>query len=292
MRNFSYPPKERGNAESPSEGRRHRTCIPMHVLIRFNAACAYKELMIGFAPPFLIRDKTPQKVPRASPLNLRVSGSPQPINFLGLPQPINTYFKRLPKTVILRSAMDKAKKLAQAKRKDILDLMAAKFLRHFLDVLGELRGKDLSYVQYTEQDRYRLLILLAWSRRYRVPVDYVVKTLIHFWDKKIGHPRGRRKLATIIGVRIATLTGVVSQSVLEEQILIEFPTLENESEWKSRARIRMLPPDGPETEVADTIEEFMSSYRSRVERKRKLLLENKRPGSVYTRRPYRNNPWK
>ena len=187
--------------------------------------------------------------------------------------------------------MEKSDKSIQAIRRRSLDLAAAKFLGRFLTILSELRGKDVSYAQYSEQDRYRLLVLLAWSRRYQVPIEYVVETLIRFWDRKITH-RSRKKVATIIGVRITTLVGAVSQSVLEERIMAEYPKLENESEWKSRARNRMLPPDGPETETAPTIEEFMDSYRSRVERKRNLLMENKRPGSSFTRRPYRNNPWR
>jgi len=135
-------------------------------------------------------------------------------------------------------------------------------------------------------------VLAVWCKRYKVTLDYTLRTLLKYWDQKIVRVRGGKRVGTVIGVRIATLVGSVSQSVLETAILEEFPTLENEAAWRSNAQMRMLPPDGLEAESAEDAQTFIADYAERVRRKRHLLLTRKQPGTQYTRRPYRNNPWR
>lgn len=160
----------------------------------------------------------------------------------------------------------------------------------FLECLGKIRGYSMPPIKFRNQDRYRLLTLKAWSWHYKIPLLEVIQVLISYWDTRTKgwYRRGVRKT---IGVRVPTLTGTVSSTVLEEYVARTYPNGENVSAWKEERRRELLYLDDIPEPLPSHPDLLVKEYRSQVERARDKREKSKKEGSRYIRRVYRDNPW-
>lgn len=133
-------------------------------------------------------------------------------------------------------------------------------------------------------DQIRLLTLKVWMVRHKVRLDFIVRILVTYWQKKFEHKIKKQKYG--IGVGIATLTGRVSEQILISVIGKEFPHEENVIEWRST--MQMLRLRRPVVKV--TGEDFAERYEHSI-RTRQAQLDTALGSGKYKRRMYRDNPW-
>jgi hypothetical protein len=164
-----------------------------------------------------------------------------------------------------------------------LQALAASFFHTFNQELESITGH--SYIQQNIgiQDLYRTLIFRYWMERYSVSLEFIIKTVIGFWllkkphDGKIG-----------LGLGLATLTGEVSEQILQKNIQIHYPNNENVQEKKHRKRNSMLIEVIHDTAVPSDLENFVSEYRKSIQKSMGVRLTQE---ACHRVRHYRGNPF-
>jgi len=141
-------------------------------------------------------------------------------------------------------------------------------------------------------DRIRLNIFLVWSDRHKVPLSYVIQTLMRFWRSR---PFMRRKRKGLLGVTVASLTSQKTEIILAQQIEKDFPGQEHIAQWRQRERLRLLGLDAPRGRAKSLIDvnapdESCIMFSNRVERRR-TKLDNAAGSESRKRRRWRGNPW-
>lgn len=152
----------------------------------------------------------------------------------------------------------------------------------FHSALEELRGEK-TFLSLTHEDRLRLLTLKVWMLRYKVPLTWILETLLQHYSKFIR----RRRTGSTLGVRVATLVSQSSKQVLEEEILKQFPCGENISRWKTAQQRQQLHQNGI-CRMQDPMT-FASDYGHWLEQARR---DHERATDKFSVRPYRDNPWR
>jgi len=139
----------------------------------------------------------------------------------------------------------------------------------------------------TVGDQLRLLNWKCWIEKYHVSLSFVVETLVPYWTKKIME-RTRRPYKTGYGwgVKISTLTGPVSEDILKNRIIREFPDGENDTDWKNKQRLSRTQKQIKKLKGED----YVSSYM-RAMTVRQRITESGLTSGRFTRRHYRGNPW-
>jgi hypothetical protein len=168
----------------------------------------------------------------------------------------------------------------QQARFRMLHIDAQAYAAKFSQVLEALRGSSVPY-QWAPGDCVRLLTLRTWTLRYKVTLDYVVRTLVKYWDKRVRKP----KSSSSLGVRVATLVSEHSRQILEESVLRDFPNHENEQAWKCRKRSRIL---SASCYLSDAPACYAFAYRNYIEERRTEIHRVTRQLSA---RAFRDNPF-
>lgn len=146
------------------------------------------------------------------------------------------------------------------------------------------------------RERLRLGIWQVWATRHKVPVSYVIQTLLHYWREKTRRPG---KKTSALGVTFATLTSAKSEPILASAIERDFPGRENESQWQMQARLRLLGLDELRGHgrglvemlfSKDSLDESCNIYQNRIERRQKRL-DKAAAAHWRRRRTWRGNPW-
>jgi hypothetical protein len=149
----------------------------------------------------------------------------------------------------------------------------------------------------SELDQARLTKLLVWSERYGVPVAYILETLLdHYYSNLPKLSRDRARKSKGLGVRVATLTGDVSLSILRSAIIRDFPEGSCLAAHKEREKERIADlmdesiPKKPKR-VLDypSLEAFTDAYVRKIEVRRKGV---QRIETKMKKLAWRNNPWR
>lgn len=138
------------------------------------------------------------------------------------------------------------------------------------------------------EDQYRLLTLRMWMIKYRVTLEFILSVLVPFWAGKFQSRKRTNDKA--LGVRIATLSGSVSEKILQTAIKNTYPNGENEISWRAEAQEEYMKVSGTLGSVDNHPENFIEEYVRRclkVRHQNRKLIESGR----FTRRSYRGNPW-
>lgn len=195
------------------------------------------------------------------------------------------------------------KKLKRLGRKELrnLDSLATEFMGKVAKDLGKIRKQEVR-LYITMQDRYRLLKLKVWADKYKVPLIFILSTLIPLWESFIQR-RSRQVKREGLNVRVATLTGKKSEQFLQEAIRKEFPDGANKRLWIAKHRERILATKVlslqdkellSRSQKVSGLEEFttprkyIAYYRRRV---RYLNSVREKVIQQMEERPYRSNPF-
>ena len=93
----------------------------------------------------------------------------------------------------------------------------------YADILTYLEEHGRKMYGMSQTDKYRLLRLRTWMERYSVSLDFILDTLLPYYQKRFrtaNHKKG-------LGVKITTLTGKKSEQMLADAVLEAFPNGEN-----------------------------------------------------------------
>ena len=94
-----------------------------------------------------------------------------------------------------------------------------------------------------ETDRERLLMFLVWEQRYRVSVEWMVETLVRFFEKAILSDGRKKKKGTIgFPVLVKTMVSRASEELIQQAIMAEFPNGEHLDLWRQYEQDRILAP--------------------------------------------------
>jgi hypothetical protein len=181
-----------------------------------------------------------------------------------------------------------------------LDQISNSFQNTVQDTLSVIRNTR-SFLYLKQPDRYRLLILKSWIDRYNVSLRYILETVLPFWESFV-QKRSPRLKGRGLNVRVSTLTGKKSESILQEQIKKDFPNGANYVISNNQERERIISRshyldsrhrdldnrvDNRRTKIG-SLERLVRHYRytTRKESKYRMKLSDK-----FQERPYRTNPF-
>ena len=172
-----------------------------------------------------------------------------------------------------------------------------------LDVWLFEHKKRGAYRKASTINALRLLKLKVWSIRHEISVEECVDILIPAFNKFQWGGRTPSRFGT--GISIQTLTSANAERILEREIVLRYPEGEHRTIYRQELCRKQLELErldemdglterepGPKTLLeAESPEEYVSSYRSRVTKQRE---ENDRlyNQSWRRRKPYRENPWR
>lgn len=167
--------------------------------------------------------------------------------------------------------------------------------RKVLKVLTAVLQKDfhekIDCLHLRPDDRLRLTIFQSWATRHKVPLNYVLKTLVGYWRSKTRRP-GKK---SVLGVTLAALTSRTSEEILKARIAKDFPSGENVTQWNLNAQRVLLGLAEPRGKVKSLIDEDKPEhsckiYGERIQRRRNKL-DSAAAGQRRRRRAWRGNPW-
>jgi hypothetical protein len=164
------------------------------------------------------------------------------------------------------------------------------------EILRRSLGKRLFTVK--RDDQLRLIKLKMWSTRHSVPLEYIIEKLVpHF--EKLAQRNYVKKYAGAskgLGVPISVLTGPAAEEKLIEFIAKEFTEDEHIHATREAAKAECLDKLGLSENTGrvrpvlnfPSVDEYMKSYTSGIERKRRSGARIERK---LAKQPYRGNPW-
>jgi len=167
--------------------------------------------------------------------------------------------------------------------------------RRCMETIKEIMGdkKSLRRLSFASHvDRSRLMILDTWSKRYKLPVEWILEQLLRYY----GFRNGRWVYkGGGLPVRISTLVSISSEEALREIIRREFPNDEHLDMWRQREQESILADMMEETTSKSILDfkkadEYATWYRKHVTNVR--MREQRLVDQLKKSRPYRGNPFK
>src|SRR6266404_7346656 len=169
-----------------------------------------------------------------------------------------------------------------------LDTLSNKFMERCRQELTKIRKEEVRLF-LTTNDKYKLLILRSWEIKYQVPLSYILKTLVPFWEQFIFR-RSRKMKQRGFNVKISTLTGKKSEQILIQMITKDFNG-KNKILFISSEQDRIL---NKYTKVSDDIKvktpkvtsvrKYVKSYKYNIQKNHKL---REKIIHQFVQRPYR-----
>ena len=148
----------------------------------------------------------------------------------------------------------------------------------------------------TQTDSLRLTKLKLWSLRYGVSINYILAKLLEYHVARLPkYAKDRANQSRGLGIRIATLTGNVSEKHLKDCIFQGYPDGENLVALKESERDRIIDlldeelPSKPKGVLAhQSINSFVEGYTAKMNRRKKESLAVERQ---MLKMHWRGNPW-
>ena len=179
--------------------------------------------------------------------------------------------------------MDRKVSLLGQRAKRQLKYDAFKFFWTFNEEIKR-RFKRSYFKALPQDDQYRLLTLRTWSIKYKVPVSFVIQTVVEYWMRKLP-PRKK----TGIGISVSTLTGPTSEKILTAEIERLYPDQEHLRAWKSEAQMKLTSRGVKDIRTSDAFD-FVSRYVKVMERRQQRVVKSIASGQ-HVKHRYRDNPF-
>lgn len=144
----------------------------------------------------------------------------------------------------------------------------------------------VKYWQLKKEDEIRCLRLEQWEEKYKVSLEFILRTLVPIWKRKFA-----RYSTGGFGVKIPTLVGQKSEDILKGKILELFPDGENVRQWKAVEQQKQWAQYREGVRQKENWElpmRAVQEYQHRMEREREARKEFEKKAWL---RPYRGNPW-
>lgn len=148
----------------------------------------------------------------------------------------------------------------------------------------------------TELDSARLTRLLVWSERYGISLEYILEVLLgHYYSTLPKLRRAAALRSRSLGIKVASLVGDYSLSVLLEHMQSDFPDGNNLAAFKEQEKERIadsldeeLPRKSKSVLQFATMDKFVSAYvrSSEIRREGTRRIANK-----MRKVKWRGNPW-
>jgi hypothetical protein len=170
-----------------------------------------------------------------------------------------------------------------------LEILVNEFTTEVQQVASAVLSRSI-IVRLSWPDQLRLFNMRMWLQVYQVSLHYVLQVLLEYW-KNIRRTQ-QFKQSQGLGIRVATLVGKRSRSVLLAQIIKDFPTGENRLMLRSALESQVAASEevmgtSGKFNVRDP-RRFIIAYRARIKRARKGIEE------LHTElelRQWRGNPY-
>jgi len=144
----------------------------------------------------------------------------------------------------------------------------------------------LKWWKLKREDEIRCLRLEQWEEKYRVPLWWILQTLVPIWRRKFA-----KYSLGAFGVKIPTLVGAKSEEIIRSEIKTQFPDGENVRQWKAREQQKQWSRYREGVGLREDWSHPLTAakeYQQRMLRERKARVKFERTAR---RRLYRGNPW-
>lgn len=187
-----------------------------------------------------------------------------------------------------------AKERLAEREYDSLDVEANNFMLLVQSILKKIRKEEVR-LWLSQKDKYKLLKLRVWAEKYFISIEYILQTLLPFWESFVQR-RSKRMKRSGLNVRVSTLTGKKSEEILLEKVKKDFPDNLNKVVFKAKDRERLFQLSlGKDMKVKTknlfdytNPKKYVAVYRkamkSEYKEREAFELEMKK-------RPYRGNPF-
>ncbi len=149
--------------------------------------------------------------------------------------------------------------------------------------LRKIRHRDV-WLKLDTTAQIRLLNLKVWTLRYNVSLEFILTTLIRYYQKH--NPSARTSSA--LGFSPAQLCGRASEEIVREAVKEQMP--DNASKARADLRHKMVgairPIPAPKAD--DNLDTYCQHYQRWCEKRRSKA---ERAADKF-RRPWRGNPWR
>lgn len=153
--------------------------------------------------------------------------------------------------------------------------------------LRELSSDTPIYLPLKAVSHLQLLNLKVWSERYAVSVEFILETLLDYYQHSRSYVCRDTARSIQLGISAATLCGIKSRQVIEEKVLKRFPVGENFRLQKQATLERFWKLQPIERMSYKNLDEMVKSY-SALMRERHEWMREKKP----YQRAWRGNPWR
>lgn len=173
--------------------------------------------------------------------------------------------------------------------------LANSFVKEVERTLSRIRKEEVS-IFLNDKDRLKLLILRSWGIRYSVSVEYILRTVLPFWEAFVQR-RSKKMKSRGLNVQVSTLIGKKSEATLIQNIEKDFPNGINKVLHKQEAAERIYTKilsqdknDGIKIKQPriSTLEKYVRHYRHSMKKDSK---NRERIEVEFLKRPYRTNPF-
>jgi hypothetical protein len=143
-------------------------------------------------------------------------------------------------------------------------------------------------------DQPRLVMFAVWAERHKVPLSYVLTTVITM-GRVIGTCHKKKKTKVGLGLSLAALTSKKFEAMLVERIREEYPGETNIDEWRLREKEKALGLTEPRGKISALVDlrftdAILYNYSQRID-KRAKRFEKGNGAQWRRRRRWRGNPW-
>lgn len=119
-----------------------------------------------------------------------------------------------------------------------LDKLVIANITRVEQILTSYRKEEVK-LWLTKQDKYKLLTLAIWEKKYKIPMNELILQLVPFWESFVQRRSKKMKKAGL-NVRVSTLVGKKSEKVLLDMISKEYPNKEHIDFWVSQKREEII----------------------------------------------------
>lgn len=138
--------------------------------------------------------------------------------------------------------------------------------------------------------------MLVWSERYGVSIGYIIEALLTYYYHNLPkHSRDKANRSRGLGIRIATLVGDVSLSILHSHLANDFPDGNNLAAFKEEEKERIvdilddsMPRKARSVLQYESMDRFVKAYERSIVAKRSNVS---RLAHKMCKIKWRGNPW-
>jgi hypothetical protein len=178
-----------------------------------------------------------------------------------------------------------------------LDSLSIDFMYDVERALARIRKSQVT-LYLRQNDRYKLLRIRVWISRYHVTLEYILSRLLPFWEQFVQR-RSKKMKKEGLNVRVGTLTGKKSESILLDMLKKDYPNNLQKAIFIASERTRIFnlleKQYNKDFKIKEKSMIDYSSPKRYVNAYRRRMIHTQRQRENFTEemklRPYRNNPF-